>query len=85
MPKEPGLRCPKCNNKTRVTDSRPLNRNQKIRRRRECVKCKERFTTYEFVYCKNRIDIPCAHRVPRHESKETTNYDFVKRALNSNN
>lgn len=39
--------CPFCNaNDTKVTDSRISEGNQ-VRRRRECLICKERFTTYE--------------------------------------
>ena len=40
--------CPFCNaNDTKVTDSRLFRENNQIRRRRECLDCKERFTTYE--------------------------------------
>jgi len=40
--------CPYCNNlKTRVTDNRRAP--EGVRRRRECLKCKKRFTTYEQV------------------------------------
>ncbi len=42
------MRCPFCNEPdTRVIDSRDANEGDQIRRRRECVACKERFTTYE--------------------------------------
>jgi transcriptional repressor NrdR len=37
--------CPYCGNTTRVTDKRASP--EGIRRRRECLKCKKRFTTYE--------------------------------------
>ncbi len=41
------MHCPFCNTPdTRVIDSR-LTPDGKVRRRRECVSCKERFTTYE--------------------------------------
>ncbi len=41
------MHCPFCNTPdTRVIDSR-LTPGGKVRRRRECVKCQERFTTYE--------------------------------------
>lgn len=41
--------CPFCNaNDTKVTDSRISEGNQ-VRRRRECLICKERFTTYEIA------------------------------------
>ena len=44
----PSMRCPKCESpETRVTDSRDTG--QEIRRRRECLKCGVRFTTYERV------------------------------------
>lgn len=40
--------CPFCNaNDTKVTDSRLIRESNQIRRRRECIICKERFTTYE--------------------------------------
>jgi transcriptional repressor NrdR len=40
--------CPFCNaNDTKVTDSRLIHEGNQIRRRRECLICKERFTTYE--------------------------------------
>jgi len=41
------MHCPFCNAAdTRVVDSR-LTPDGKVRRRRECITCKERFTTYE--------------------------------------
>ena len=40
--------CPKCNkNDTRVLDSRETDGLKAVRRRRECEKCKHRFTTFE--------------------------------------
>lgn len=42
------MKCPYCNNKdTKVSDTRTLEDNSAIRRRRYCDKCGERFTTYE--------------------------------------
>ncbi len=42
------MRCPFChNNETQVTDKRDSE--AETRRRRECLKCKKRFTTYEKV------------------------------------
>lgn len=42
------MRCPYCNHAdTRVTDSRLAGEGVQIRRRRECLECEERFTTYE--------------------------------------
>lgn len=44
------MRCPACHNiDTKVTDSRLVNEGMAIRRRRECVKCEFRFSTYEEV------------------------------------
>lgn len=40
--------CPFCNaNDTKVTDSRLMRETNQVRRRRECLICRERFTTYE--------------------------------------
>jgi transcriptional repressor NrdR len=40
--------CPKCQyNDTRVLDSRETDSQKAVRRRRECEKCKHRFTTFE--------------------------------------
>ena len=42
------MRCPKCGcDESKVVDSRPSENNDAIRRRRECVNCGYRFTTYE--------------------------------------
>ncbi|WP_332649960.1 transcriptional regulator NrdR [Lysinibacillus sp. 54212] len=44
------MRCPSCQyNGTRVVDSRPVDDNKEIRRRRECEACGSRFTTFEKV------------------------------------
>lgn len=44
------MKCPFCTHfESKVIDSRPMDDNQKIRRRRECLKCGKRFTTYEIV------------------------------------
>jgi len=42
--------CPKCKfEDSKVVDSRPLNSDSSIRRRRECLSCQFRFTTYEYI------------------------------------
>ena len=42
------MRCPYCGFiESKVIDSRPTEENNSIRRRRECLKCGKRFTTYE--------------------------------------
>lgn len=44
------MRCPYCDNDdSKVVDSRPTDENRTIRRRRECINCKRRFTTYERI------------------------------------
>jgi len=44
------MRCPTCQyNGTKVVDSRPVDDNKAIRRRRECEDCGFRFTTFEKV------------------------------------
>lgn len=44
------MRCPACHNmENRVLESRSAESGQSVRRRRECLKCKERFTTYERI------------------------------------
>ena len=44
------MKCPFCgNNDSKVIDSRPTEDNQRIRRRRECLGCQKRFTTFEIV------------------------------------
>ncbi|HEY8966597.1 MAG TPA: transcriptional regulator NrdR [Candidatus Methylacidiphilales bacterium] len=44
------MKCPKCGSQQdRVVDSRPLKDGAAIRRRRECIDCSYRFTTYEEV------------------------------------
>lgn len=42
------MKCPFCRkSRTQVLDSRTSNKGLTIRRRRQCIKCKRRFTTYE--------------------------------------
>nr|WP_325181164.1 transcriptional regulator NrdR [uncultured Oscillibacter sp.] len=44
------MKCPYCGfNESKVIDSRPADENNSIRRRRECLSCTRRFTTYETV------------------------------------
>ena len=44
------MKCPFCGNiDSKVIDSRPTEDNQRIRRRRECIACQKRFTTFEIV------------------------------------
>ena len=44
------VKCPICGyTESKVIDSRPTEENTSIRRRRECLSCQNRFTTYEVV------------------------------------
>jgi transcriptional repressor NrdR len=44
------MRCPFCgSNNDRVIDSREINEGREVRRRRECLSCGKRFTTYERI------------------------------------
>ncbi|MDD2414433.1 MAG: transcriptional regulator NrdR [Eubacteriaceae bacterium] len=44
------MKCPFCDfDGSKVIDSRPVEDNSMIRRRRECERCKKRFTTYERI------------------------------------
>lgn len=44
------MRCPFCNSEdTKVVDSRAVEENNSIRRRRQCERCEKRFNTYERV------------------------------------
>lgn len=44
------MKCPYCGYEdSKVLDSRPTDENQTIRRRRECIECGKRFTTYERI------------------------------------
>ena len=44
------MKCPYCGfSESKVIDSRPADENASIRRRRECLSCAKRFTTYETV------------------------------------
>ncbi len=52
------MKCPACSSsKSKVIDSRSVEENNSIRRRRECLKCHTRFTTYEIIDTLNPIVI----------------------------
>ena len=68
------MRCPKCKSiEDRVIDSRPVNHFSGIRRRRVCLNCENRFTTYEQI---ERADLLVVKRDGRHEP-------FDRQKLNS--
>lgn len=44
------MKCPYCGySESKVIDSRPADEGERIRRRRECLNCAKRFTTYEVI------------------------------------
>ncbi len=44
------MKCPYCGYvESKVVDSRPTDESERIRRRRECLRCEHRFTTYEII------------------------------------
>ena len=44
------MKCPFCGySESKVSDSRPTDEGERIRRRRECMNCSKRFTTYEII------------------------------------
>jgi transcriptional repressor NrdR len=44
------MKCPECGNlEDKVVDSRTTKEGEAIRRRRECLECAKRFTTYEYI------------------------------------
>jgi len=60
------MRCPKCGSRDdKVIDSRQSRDSSSIRRRRECLKCKYRFTTYEEI---ERSDLRVVKRDRTHEA-----------------
>lgn len=58
--------CPFCNvQDTKVIDSRLVEEGAQVRRRRECVKCQERFTTFEMA----ELNLP---RIIKRDGRRTT-------------
>lgn len=44
------MNCPFCGSvESKVVDSRTVNRDKSVRRRRECLQCQQRYTTYEYI------------------------------------
>ena len=65
------MKCPRCGiDDDKVIDSRPAREGQAVRRRRECLDCGERFTTFEYVEAKTLLVVKRdGHRVAYDRSK----------------
>jgi len=65
------LKCPRCGNEEdKVVDSRAVRDARAVRRRRECLDCGERFTTYEAVETRPVIVVKrSGERVSYHRNK----------------
>ena len=69
------MKCPECAcEESKVIDSRPTE--NKVRRRRECIQCGARFTTYEI------IEDAVATRIPRKRLPASPIRIFEGSALN---
>ena len=70
------MKCPFCSfEESKVIDSRPTDEGQRIRRRRECLQCGKRFTTYEIIESLPIIVIK------KDKSRETFNRDKLMTGL----
>ena len=70
------MKCPFCGyEESKVIDSRPTDEGQRIRRRRECLECTKRFTTYEIIESLPIIVIK------KDKSRETFNRDKLMTGL----
>jgi transcriptional repressor NrdR len=71
------MKCPFCKKtqQTKVVDSRTIKDGRSVRRRRECLKCKERFTTYE------ELELLRLTVLKRDGTKEEYNRDKVESGL----
>ena len=70
------MRCPFCNfTETKVVDSRFSNEGDQVRRRRECLECAERFTTYETA------ELAYPRMVKRDASRESFNEKKLRQGM----
>lgn len=67
------MRCPFCNAETKVTNKRDSK--EGTRRRRECLKCKRRFTTYE------KIEIANLRVIKKDGRRETFDSEKIKKGI----
>ncbi|MDO4563191.1 MAG: transcriptional regulator NrdR [Clostridia bacterium] len=70
------MRCPFCaHGDSKVVDSRPTEDGNAIRRRRECISCEKRFTTYE------KIEIIPVMVIKKDGRREVFNRDKIMRGV----
>lgn len=70
------MKCPFCSNDdTKVIDTRTMEENTTIRRRRLCEKCNERFTTYE------RLDTIPLSVIKNNSTRETFDREKVLKGI----
>lgn len=70
------MRCPFCGaEETRVIDSRLASDGSQVRRRRECVACRERYTTYETA------DLELPRVLKRDERREPFNLEKLRNGI----
>lgn len=70
------MRCPFCStDDDRVIDSRPAKEGRAIRRRRECLQCGHRFTTYE------SLEVRVVHVIKSDGAREPFDREKVYRGL----
>jgi len=70
------MRCPFCGGtETKVVDSRYANEGDQVRRRRECLHCSDRFTTYESA------ELTLPRMVKRDASREAFSEDKLRQGI----
>jgi transcriptional repressor NrdR len=70
------MNCPFCNTgETKVIDSRLVEESNQVRRRRECLACSERFTTYE------NAELTLPHIIKRDGRRSEFNEEKIRRGL----
>ena len=70
------MKCVYCNcTESKVTDSRPTEDGSAIRRRRECVQCGKRFTTYE------KVEQPTVLVIKTNEKRESFDPEKIRTGL----
>ncbi|HAM38705.1 MAG: transcriptional regulator NrdR [Elusimicrobia bacterium RIFOXYC2_FULL_34_12] len=70
------MKCPFCGwNDCDVSDTRHIEESSIIKRRRECIRCKKRFTTYE------RIEIPPLTVIKSDGKRDPFNIEKLKRGI----